>query len=149
MSCILFFLQIRRPPRSTLFPYTTLFRSLDRGGFAKDRRHVYQLDRPISDDPAHFALLDGGLSKDSTAIYWTDGSVLSDDPTHFAIIANTDHYLFTKDSRTVQVNGNPIAQADPATFRVLKGAYAQDDRHVFYFSDHVAVADAASFRALD
>src|SRR5256885_8776095 len=36
-----FFLMIRRPPRSTLFPYTTLFRSLDgnvggpRGG---DRR---------------------------------------------------------------------------------------------------------------
>src|SRR2546422_6483974 len=29
-----FFLMIRRPPRSTLFPYTTLFRSLD----AKDAR---------------------------------------------------------------------------------------------------------------
>src|SRR3712207_7882796 len=28
MSCMLFFLMIRRPPRSTLFPYTTLFRSL-------------------------------------------------------------------------------------------------------------------------
>src|SRR3712207_7446547 len=27
-----FFLMIRRPPRSTLFPYTTLFRSLARGG---------------------------------------------------------------------------------------------------------------------
>src|SRR3712207_6938860 len=27
MFCILFFLMIRRPPRSTLFPYTTLFRS--------------------------------------------------------------------------------------------------------------------------
>src|SRR5437764_8912747 len=26
-----FFLMIRRPPRSTLFPYTTLFRSLRRG----------------------------------------------------------------------------------------------------------------------
>src|SRR3712207_8469934 len=26
--CVLFFLMIRRPPRSTLFPYTTLFRSL-------------------------------------------------------------------------------------------------------------------------
>src|SRR3712207_8821756 len=25
--CLLFFLMIRRPPRSTLFPYTTLFRS--------------------------------------------------------------------------------------------------------------------------
>src|SRR2546422_10761842 len=30
MSCVLFFfLMIRRPPRSTLFPYTTLFRSGD------------------------------------------------------------------------------------------------------------------------
>src|SRR3712207_8586567 len=30
MSCLscFFFLMIRRPPRSTLFPYTTLFRSL-------------------------------------------------------------------------------------------------------------------------
>src|ERR1039457_7565086 len=27
--CVLFFLMIRRPPRSTLFPYTTLFRSVD------------------------------------------------------------------------------------------------------------------------
>src|SRR6478609_9791321 len=27
-----FFLMIRRPPRSTLFPYTTLFRSRDRPG---------------------------------------------------------------------------------------------------------------------
>src|SRR5258706_9954877 len=29
MNCLIFFfLMIRRPPRSTLFPYTTLFRSL-------------------------------------------------------------------------------------------------------------------------
>src|SRR3712207_6923016 len=27
-SCLFFFLMIRRPPRSTLFPYTTLFRSV-------------------------------------------------------------------------------------------------------------------------
>src|SRR3712207_7048895 len=27
--CFFFFLMIRRPPRSTLFPYTTLFRSVD------------------------------------------------------------------------------------------------------------------------
>src|SRR5258707_4431914 len=27
--CFFFFLMIRRPPRSTLFPYTTLFRSLE------------------------------------------------------------------------------------------------------------------------
>src|SRR5436305_12330831 len=29
---ISFFLSLRRPPRSTLFPYTTLFRSVDLGG---------------------------------------------------------------------------------------------------------------------
>src|SRR2546427_5219835 len=29
--CFFFFLMIRRPPRSTLFPYTTLFRSVDAG----------------------------------------------------------------------------------------------------------------------
>src|SRR3712207_9286619 len=28
MCVVLFFLMIRRPPRSTLFPYTTLFRSI-------------------------------------------------------------------------------------------------------------------------
>src|SRR5258708_21693326 len=27
-QCFFFFLMIRRPPRSTLFPYTTLFRSM-------------------------------------------------------------------------------------------------------------------------
>src|SRR5438876_8198157 len=32
-SLFFFFLMIRRPPRSTLFPYTTLFRS-------RDRRHT-------------------------------------------------------------------------------------------------------------
>src|ERR1041384_1868230 len=29
LLCRLFFLMTRRPPRSTLFPYTTLFRSVD------------------------------------------------------------------------------------------------------------------------
>src|SRR2546425_5121720 len=33
-----FFLMIRRPPRSTLFPYTTLFRSARRGGENRESR---------------------------------------------------------------------------------------------------------------
>src|SRR3712207_7516515 len=40
-----FFLMIRRPPRSTLFPYTTLFRSanicLRAGGLGRDRPGGY------------------------------------------------------------------------------------------------------------
>src|SRR5215208_7923716 len=40
--CCFFFLMIRRPPRSTLFPYTTLFRS-SRG---------HRRRRPLSSGPA-------------------------------------------------------------------------------------------------
>src|SRR2546430_8726309 len=45
-----FFLMIRRPPRSTLFPYTTLFRSGDGGergvdvGHARDHRLLFRGD---------------------------------------------------------------------------------------------------------
>src|SRR5436309_12202356 len=42
---IVFFLMIRRPPRSTLFPYTTLFRSGQHGGPAGLRGRPAQLRR--------------------------------------------------------------------------------------------------------
>src|SRR3712207_7902301 len=45
-----FFLMIRRPPRSTLFPYTTLFRSPPRGErlvFAHERGHRRRQDDPV------------------------------------------------------------------------------------------------------
>src|SRR3712207_7808668 len=35
-TCCFFFLMIRRPPRSTLFPYTTLFRSAARAASHED-----------------------------------------------------------------------------------------------------------------
>src|SRR5689334_24850371 len=38
MFCDIFFLRIRRPPRSTLFPYTTLFRSFARAARLSDAR---------------------------------------------------------------------------------------------------------------
>src|SRR3712207_8126209 len=37
---------IRRPPRSTLFPYTTLFRSRDRSGGPFVRRSAHRLAQP-------------------------------------------------------------------------------------------------------
>src|SRR2546422_10912600 len=43
LAIILFFLMIRRPPRSTLFPYTTLFRSL--AGPLGSTTHLSVLDR--------------------------------------------------------------------------------------------------------
>src|SRR5438874_6938923 len=53
-----FFLMIRRPPRSTLFPYTTLFRSHSRRrGNPIPQRHPAPAARPVRLHPAG-ALLD-------------------------------------------------------------------------------------------
>src|SRR6266849_1105049 len=48
----LFFLMIRRPPRSTLFPYTTLFRSASRP--ARDARlSPHAVVQPLRRGPGH------------------------------------------------------------------------------------------------
>src|SRR5438067_5610750 len=52
---MLFLLMLRPPPRSTLFPYTTLFRSRDRAGEARDQRHECAAVKP---DPRHQAIGD-------------------------------------------------------------------------------------------
>src|SRR5688572_32336755 len=45
-SLLFFFLMIRRPPRSTLFPYTTLFRSVANGVLdERQQRHRRALHR--------------------------------------------------------------------------------------------------------
>src|SRR6266536_5762090 len=46
LSILCFFLMIRRPPRSTLFPYTTLFRSLAE---PRRSRSVRAVDGPALD----------------------------------------------------------------------------------------------------
>src|SRR2546425_9478212 len=63
-----FFLMIRRPPRSTLFPYTTLFRSEDGGRL--DRAHARMIDRarPVEARRArHVAADHGDRSEEHTS----------------------------------------------------------------------------------
>src|SRR5438270_4954988 len=43
-----FFLMLRRPPRSTLFPYTTLFRSVDNGTGVKSITYAATGAQPIT-----------------------------------------------------------------------------------------------------
>src|SRR5258708_10544446 len=65
-SLVFFFLMIRRPPRSTLFPYTTLFRSrrADRGaGGVPGRRRPG--DRFVAD--VRPRRVDGGRSEEHTS----------------------------------------------------------------------------------
>src|SRR2546430_4096842 len=44
---------IRRPPRSTLFPYTTLFRSNQRAAESDDRSGLRDVDQPRESQPLH------------------------------------------------------------------------------------------------
>src|SRR5256885_12210669 len=55
---------IRRPPRSTLFPYTTLFRSKGDGGW------------PISALPSFRPFAASHCGRDSSSSSWKRGSVL-------------------------------------------------------------------------
>src|SRR3712207_7120476 len=48
---VFFFLMIRRPPRSTLFPYTTLFRS---------RRHMVEISWSLAGNTAGFGQVADG-----------------------------------------------------------------------------------------
>ena len=125
------------------------FELLERPGFARDSRRVYQHDQPISTDPGHFELLPGGLSKDSSRVYASDGAVLSHDPAEFEIVSDEDDYLFARDGGSVYVNNRPIRGASPSTFEVLSGGYSRDAEHAFYFDRQIADADVASFRVIE
>src|SRR5439155_26752931 len=54
---LFFFLMIRRPPRSTLFPYTTLFRSGQRDGHLARLRGACALGAEVVLDVARAALV--------------------------------------------------------------------------------------------
>src|SRR5260370_3521817 len=59
MLFFFFFLMIRRPPRSTLFPYTTLFRSLRNP--AEIERLVLSPDPALPEDSLQLGQRDGGV----------------------------------------------------------------------------------------
>src|SRR3712207_7945336 len=72
----IFFLMIRRPPRSTLFPYTTLFRSTDGS--------IYRVGEPgraigVFDD-ANLTEQEVSLAPGDALILYTDGVVEARSP---------------------------------------------------------------------
>src|SRR3712207_9373170 len=83
--CLFFLLMIRRPPRSTLFPYTTLFRSLSDEGAATRVLILttYDLDEYV------FAALRAGAS----------GFLLKDAPAEHLIEARSEEHTSELQSR--------------------------------------------------
>src|SRR3712207_8476000 len=86
---------IRRPPRSTLFPYTTLFRSLIApDGLLLTNSHVMQGSRE-----AHLSLSDGRR---------LEARVLGDDPdTDLALLRATgDGLPYARDRKSTRLNSS-------------------------------------------
>src|SRR3712207_7633563 len=71
---VFFFLMIRRPPRSTLFPYTTLFRSPDRTAVAVGTAYDQVSPGTYRQRPLVLAF-DGAAWRDQTPDAWRDGEL--------------------------------------------------------------------------
>src|SRR5713226_2229405 len=79
-----FFLMIRRPPRSTLFPYTTLFRSI-RGQVHVPQREQLRRERP----PGDVVVLPRILRRRVVAVLL--GTVDGAQPPASVVVEGTDH----------------------------------------------------------
>src|SRR5689334_24365323 len=80
--CFIFFLMIRRPPRSTLFPYTTLFRSVGVRHLQAVEphgplRHPYVRARKVHPGPHQLfaGRLDAPLDRKSTRLNSSHSSI--------------------------------------------------------------------------
>src|SRR5688572_32451434 len=83
---------IRRPPRSTLFPYTTLFRSDESRTFGFDTRQVHAGQRP-----------DPNTGARAVPIYQTTSYVF-EDPESAAAYFNLQEY--GKDRKSTRLNSS-------------------------------------------
>jgi hypothetical protein len=116
--------------------------------YSKDSRHVYVSGEIFTDDPVTFEIVSGNIMRDAQHIYWST-SIISDDPTNLVVLGGENYYTYLHDSTTVFVNGNPIPDADPASFEIIMDGYSRDASHIFYFNEILPEADSASFEVLE
>src|SRR5260221_13094332 len=95
MISLFFFLMIRRPPRSTLFPYTTLFRSGLR--LRRVRGQLTYLDAASFDAP-RVVLLRGGMllpPVDGLCVTGASFDIDDDDPDRKSTRLNSSHTVIS------------------------------------------------------
>src|SRR5947199_7570595 len=100
---LFFFLMLRRPPRSTLFPYTTLFRS--------PARAVLPLDRVLRDPPRVLRAELGARDRKSTRL----------NSSHLGISYAV--FCLKKKNKRDKVDHPKRAQKPPARQRVSEGPH--------------------------
>src|SRR3989442_11278867 len=100
-----FFLMIRRPPRSTLFPYTTLFRSLQ---ISRQQQVVFQLARRSHRDATE-AGEPGIPLRPSLKLTADHSSLLPSRPTHLFRLLAANKYRRSGKSLTGGFSDMPYA----------------------------------------
>src|SRR5256885_13443660 len=95
---------IRRPPRSTLFPYTTLFRSLN---YWSVNVFVYQQQRGIDD-----RLTRGGPAAAAPAQWQAGATITSDNRQPVNGRLNTQYFPDARGTRSFTVN--PVVNLRPS-----------------------------------
>src|SRR2546430_1559893 len=113
-----FFLMIRRPPRSTLFPYTTLFRSVFTVGASGTGPLSYQWQKNTGTGWAAIAGATG-------ASYTTPVTVAGDSGSSYrVVVSNSVGPAATSGAATLTVNTGPAITAQPANQTVNVGQAA-------------------------
>lgn len=106
--------------------------------FTRDARHVFLGRDVFCDDPQYFSRVSVNFVKDSQVVYDLNPKggerIVSRDPANFRQISVDGSYSFCADTERVFVNGNLIPEAQPATFKILGGAYTRDASRSYYFN---------------
>ena len=104
-----------------------------------------------------FSILTGctGYVVENDAVYYRDWNEARGsgkrllkglDPKTFEVLENDD---YGKDLNFVYYNGNPIAAADPKTFKLVAGLYAVDKIKAYYAGDSIEASSSNDFKIID
>jgi hypothetical protein len=140
-----------------------------------DSSHVYFYDEFLGDeggfrastttDPSTFSYVGvcGSVEKSSSSFYKDknhvfvgDQPIIGADPATFVYFGVHDNQdglpysvAYAKDKNKVYLGcGGVLKDADPISFKDLKGGYAKDASHVWYLGDALDGADAATFSVI-
>lgn len=96
-------------------------------------------------DPASFDVLESNLARDRNHVWYHDRIQSGVDPTTVELVDGGRVY---KDKDSVHYGYEPIAGADPPSFRHLSSGYYRDKNRVYWCTDPIPGADPANFEVM-
>ena len=104
--------------------------------------------QPLNVDDQSFRVLESDFACDEHKVFWKGRLILGAAPFSFEIISPSDYVPFSKDCDSVFIRGFEISGADPATFRIVEGAYSADSSNIYCGTTPINGADLNSFQVI-